>query len=148
MIVGDVVAEEEGEVGVGMVNLSAIGVTGLVTLLVNVPRGMAEILEEEALSATVVTGLVTLLGSVQKVTVVVMEVAVVVEEEVEVSAVAGTLEVEEAPNATSATGLATSPVNAVRRRTAVTSAMVLGILPETAARTRIPVTTVMRWDTS
>jgi hypothetical protein len=52
------------------------------------------------------------------------------------------------PSATSATGLATLPESAERRRTAATSVTGPGTLQGTAARTRTPATTAMRWVTS
>merc|ERR1719458_1634502 len=125
--------------------------------------------------ATAVTGLATLLGSALRATVDGMLAEVAMEEVAaiwdEVAAVdmevprvtldvaatdtEGVSEVDvilaaEAVDlsATSATGLATLPESAGRRRTAATSVTGLGTLRGTAARMRTPATTAMRWVTS
>jgi len=165
-------AEAEG----GRASLCAIAATGLVTLQGSALREMAvEMLGDQ--SATDVTGLATLLGSALRVMVdatlagVAMEEVAVIWDEVaavdtevhrvtldvaatdteiqgvsEVDAISAVGVVD--PSATSATGLATLPGSAEKRRIAATSVTGLGTLRGTAARTRTPATTAMRWVTS
>jgi len=144
--VGVVVADETEE---EMVNLCVTDATGLDILLENarkVMEAIPEVVVAAAVevgvdqSAIVVIGLATLPGSVQRVTEVVTEVVVVAEEDLEVVVIS----VVAAPNATNVTGSATLHVNAVKRKTVATSAMALGTLQETVARTRIPVITAMK----
>jgi hypothetical protein len=98
---------------------------------------------------TDVTGLATLLGSALRATVDAMLDEVAMEETQGVSEVDVILAAEAVDlSATSATGLATLPGSAGRRRTAATSVTGLGTLRGTAARTRTPATTAMRWVTS
>jgi len=151
--------EGAAEAEEGRASLCAIAATGLVTLQGSALREMAvEMLGDQ--SATDVTGLVTLLGSALRVMVdatlagVAMEEVAAIWDEVAavdtegVSEVDATLAVVAAdPSATSATGLATLPESAERRRTAATSVTGLGTLRGTAARTRTPATTAMRWVT-
>jgi len=166
-------AEAEG----GRASQCATTVTGLVTLQGSALRG-TEVEMLEGQFATDVTGLATLPGSALRAMVDVMLAEVVAMEEVaaiwdEVAAVdtevvrvtldvaAADTEIQVAlevdatlamevvdPSATSATGLATLPESAERRRTAATSVMGLGTLRGTAARMRTPATTAMRWVTS
>jgi len=147
-------AEAEGE----RVSQCATAATGLVTLQGSAPRATAvEMLEDQFV--TDVTGLATLPGSALRAMVDAMlaeeateevaaiwdEVAAVDTEIQGVSEVDATLAVVAAdPSATSATGLATLPESAERRRTAATSVTGLGTLRGTAARTRTPATTAMR----
>lgn len=148
----------------GRASRCATAATGLVTLQGSAPRVMAvtvAMLGDPF--ATDVTGLATLLGSALRATVDAMLAEVAMEEVAaiwdEVAAVdmeiQGVSEVDvilaaEAVDlsATSATGLATLPGSAGRRRTAATSVTGLGTLRGTAARTRTPATTAMRWVTS
>jgi len=162
---GEVVAEG------ARVTLCATVATGLATLLGSALRATAvETLEGRCV--TDVTGLAILHGSALRemadVTLAVeaMEVAAIWDEAVAVDtevrvtldvAATDTEEVSEVavisaagvvdPSATSATGLATLPVSAGRRRTAATSATALATLRGTAARMRTPATTAMRWVT-
>jgi len=149
---GEVVAEG------ARVTLCATVATGLATLPGSALRATAvETLEGRCV--TDVTGLAILHGSALRemadVTLAVeaMEVAAIWDEavavdteevsEVAVISAAGVVD----PSATSATGLATLPVSAGRRRTAATSATALATLRGTAARMRTPATTAMRWVT-
>lgn len=161
----------------GRASRCATAATGLVTLQGSAPRVMAVTVAMLGdLFVTDVTGLATLLGSALRATVdamlaeVAMEVAAIWDEvaavDMEVPRVTldvaatdteiqGVSEVDvilaaEAVDlsATSATGLATLPESAGRRRTAATSVTGLGTLRGTAARTRTPATTAMRWVTS
>jgi len=146
----------------GRASPCATAVTGLVTLQESAPRAMAVGMLEGRF-VTDVTGLATLLGSALRATVdatlaevAMEEVAAIWDEvaavdteiqvvsEVDVILAAGAVD----PSATSATGLATLPESAERRRTAATSVTGLGTLRGTAARTRTPATTAMRWVTS
>jgi len=149
-------AEAEGE----RVSQCATAATGLVTLQESAPRATAvEMLEDQFV--TDVTGLATLPGSALRAMVDAMlaeeateEVAAIWDEVAAVDTevaleVDATLAMEVVdPSATSATGLATLPESAERRRTAATSVTGLGTLRGTAARTRTPATTAMRWVTS
>jgi len=149
-------AEAEG----GRASLCAIAATGLVTLQGSALREMAvEMLGVQ--SATDVTGLATLLGSALRVMVdatlagVAMEEVAAIWDEVAAVDTEGVSEVDAIsavgvvdPSATSATGLATLPGSAEKRRIAATSVTGLGTLRGTAARTRTPATTAMRWVTS
>lgn len=146
----------------GRASRCATAATGLVTLQGSAPRVMAvtvAMLGDPF--ATDVTGLATLLGSALRATVdamlaeVAMEEVAAIWDEVAAVDMEGVSEVDvilavEAvdPSATSATGLATLPESAGRRRTAATSVTGLGTLRGTAARTRTPATTAMRWVTS
>jgi len=132
----------------GRASPCATAVTGLVTLQESAPRAMAVGMLEGRF-VTDVTGLATLLGSALRATVDATLAEVAMEEiqvvsEVDVILAAGAVD----PSATSATGLATLPESAERRRTAATSVTGLGTLRGTAARTRTPATTAMRWVTS
>jgi len=144
----------------GRASPCATAATGLVTLQESAPRAMAVGMLEGRF-VTDVTGLATLLGSALRATVdatlaevAMEEVAAIWDEvaavdtevvsEVDVILAAGAVD----PSATSATGLATLPESAERRRTAATSVTGLGTLRGTAARTRTPATTAMRWVTS
>jgi len=153
--------EGEAEAEGGRASQCATAATGLVTLQGSALR-VTEVEMLEGQFATDVTGLATLPGSALRATVDVMLAEVVATEEVaaiwdEVAAVDtevalevdATLAMEVVdPSATSATGLATLPESAERRRTAATSVTGLGTLRGTAARTRTPATTAMRWVTS
>jgi len=157
--VGAAAAVEEVE---ERASLCATAATGLVTLQGSAPRAMAvemaavaaEMLEGQ--SATDVTGLATLLGSALRATVVAtVDVTAAAAAEVAMEEIQGVSEVDAIlaagavdPSATSATGLATLPESAERRRTAATSVTEPGTLQGTAARTRTPATTAMRWVTS
>merc|ERR1719237_1384495 len=134
----------------GRASRCATAATGLVTLQGSAPRVMAvTVAMLGAPFVTDVTGLATLLGSALRATVDAMLAEVAMEEIQGVSEVDVILAVEAVdPSATSATGLATSPGSAGRRRTAATSVTGLGTLRGTAARTRTPATTAMRWVTS
>jgi len=149
-------AEAEG----GRASQCATAATGRVTLQGSALR-VTEVEMLEGQFATDVTGLATLPESAPRATVdamlveeVAMEVAAILDEvaavdtevvlEVDVTLAVGVVD----PSATSATGLATLPESAERRRTAATSVMGLGTLRGTAARTRTPATTAMRWVTS
>jgi len=155
--------EGEAEAEGGRASQCATAATGLVTLQGSALR-VTEVEMLEGQFATDVTGLATLPGSALRAMVDVMLAEVVAMEEVaaiwdEVAAVDteiqvalevdATLAMEVVdPSATSATGLATLPESAERRRTAATSVMGLGTLRGTAARMRTPATTAMRWVTS
>jgi len=153
--------EGEAEAEGGRASQCATAATGLVTLQGSALK-VTEVEMSEGQFATDVTGLATLPGSALRATVDVMLAEVVAMEEVaaiwdEVAAadtevvleVDATLAMEVVdPSATSATGLATLPESAERRRTAATSVMGLGTLRGTAARMRTPATTAMRWVTS
>jgi len=151
-------AEAEG----GRASQCATAATGRVTLQGSALR-VTEVEMLEGQFATDVTGLATLPESAPRVTVdamlaeeVAMEVAAIWDEvaavdteiqvvlEVDVTLAVGVVD----PSATSATGLATLPESAERRRTAATSVMGRGTLRGTAARTRTPATTATRWVTS